>query len=127
MDRISRHSAGDVAVRLETSGSHPCFENVMVFFESCNALQGGLEQLANKSEAVWMKISFSKSEAMVLNWKKGECSLQGRKKSLPQAKVLQCLGVLFMSDSSIDQERDRQIAASFSVMKLLLQSVLAKK
>ncbi|TWW67096.1 hypothetical protein D4764_02G0001370 [Takifugu flavidus] len=42
-----------------------------------------------------MKISTSKSEAMVLNWKKVECLLRVKEEILPQVEEFKYLGVLF--------------------------------
>ncbi|TWW62770.1 hypothetical protein D4764_04G0014170 [Takifugu flavidus] len=55
-----------------------------------------------------MKISTSKSEAMVLNRKKEEI--------LPQVEEFKYLGVLFMSDERMEQEIDRRIGAASAVM-----------
>ena len=64
-----------------------------------------------------MKVSSSKSEPMVLNWKTVECF------SRFQFKYL---GILFMSDGRLEREMDRQIGASSAVMRELLWSVLVK-
>ena len=69
-----------------------------------------------------MKVSSSKSEAMVLNWKKVECS-----ESLPQAEEFKYLGILFMSDGRLVGEMDRRIGASSAVMRALLRSVVVKR
>lgn len=41
-----------------------------------------------------MRISFTKSEAMVLHWRKVACSLQVRGEFLPQIEEFKYLGVL---------------------------------
>jgi len=46
-----------------------------------------------------MKVSSSKFEAMVLNWKKVECSLRVGDESLPQ--TFKYLGILFTSDGRL--------------------------
>jgi len=56
-------------------------------------------------EVVGMRVSTSKSEAMVLCWKTVECSL--RVVLLPQAKEFKYLGVLFTSEGKMDREMDR--------------------
>lgn len=61
----------------------PCLllaDNVVLLSSSCMDLQLSLEQLATECEAAGIRISSSKSEAMVLSWKRVECSLQVKKK-----------------------------------------------
>ena len=71
--------------------------------------------------AAGMKVSISKSEAMVLNWKKVECSLQVRDESLPQAEEFNYLGVLFTSDGRFEWEMDRWILmVPFMYLPILL-------
>ena len=45
-----------------------------------------------------MRISTSKSEAMVLDWKKVACSLRSGGELLPQVEEFKYLEVLFMSE-----------------------------
>ncbi|TWW78261.1 hypothetical protein D4764_11G0003820 [Takifugu flavidus] len=71
-----------------------------------------------------MKISTSKSEAMVLNRKKVECLLQVKEEILPQ--VEEYLGVLFTSEGRMEQEIDRRIGAASAVMRTLHRSVVVK-
>ncbi|TWW56214.1 hypothetical protein D4764_08G0002010 [Takifugu flavidus] len=54
-----------------------------------------------------MKISTSKSEVMVLNWKKLACLLRVKEEILPQ--VEEYLGVLFTSEGRSEQEINRWI------------------
>ena len=74
-----------------------------------------------------MKISTSKSEAMVLDWKKVACSLQVRGELLPQLEKFKYLGVLFTSEGRLEREIDRQISAAATVMRSLYQSVVVKR
>lgn len=54
-----------------------------------------------------MRISTSKSEAMVLNWKKVVCLLRVGGESLPQVEELKYLGVLFMGGGAWDWQADQ--------------------
>ncbi|TWW71551.1 hypothetical protein D4764_16G0000480 [Takifugu flavidus] len=63
-----------------------------------------------------MKISTSKSEAMVLNRKKVECLLRVKEEILPQVEKFKYLGVLFTSEGKMEQEIDRRIGAASAVM-----------
>ncbi|TWW64621.1 hypothetical protein D4764_22G0002680 [Takifugu flavidus] len=56
-----------------------------------------------------MKISTSKSEAMVLNRKKVECLLRVKEEILPQVEEFKYLGVLFTSERRVEREIDRRI------------------
>lgn len=109
----------------------PCLllaDNVVLLSSSCMDLQLSLEQLATECEAAGIRISSSKSEAMVLSWKRVECSLQVKKKVLPQVQDFQYLRVfLFVSRGRIERENDRQIEAVLVVMWALNQSVEVKR
>ncbi|TWW62404.1 hypothetical protein D4764_04G0010510 [Takifugu flavidus] len=74
-----------------------------------------------------MKISTSKSKAMVLNRKKVECLLRVKEKILPQVEEFKYLGVLFTSEGRMEQEIDRRIGAASAVMQTLHQSVVVKR
>ncbi|TWW59288.1 hypothetical protein D4764_06G0008180 [Takifugu flavidus] len=75
----------------------------------------------------WMKISTSKSEAMVLNRKKVECLLRVKEEILPQVKEFKYLGVLFTSEGRMEQEIDRWIGVVSAVMRTLHRSVVVKR
>ncbi|TWW73530.1 hypothetical protein D4764_15G0009240 [Takifugu flavidus] len=66
-----------------------------------------------------MKISTSKSEAMVLNRKKVECLLRVKEEILPQVEEFKYLGVLFTSEGRMEQEDDRRIGVASTVMRTL--------
>ena len=92
----------------------------MVLFASSNEdLQLSLGRFACECEAVGMKISTSKSEAMVLNRKRVECSLRVGEEVLPQVEGFKYLGVLFTSEGRMEREIDRRIGAASAVMRLL--------
>ncbi|KAK3563105.1 hypothetical protein QTP86_016341, partial [Hemibagrus guttatus] len=50
-----------------------------------------------------MRVSTSKSEAMVLDWKKVACTLQVGREVLPQVEEFKYLGDLFTSEGRMDQ------------------------
>ncbi|KAK3556482.1 hypothetical protein QTP70_008321 [Hemibagrus guttatus] len=74
-----------------------------------------------------MRISTSKSEAMVLDRKKVACTLQVGGEVLPQVEEFKNLGVLFTSEGRMDREIDRQIGAAAAVMRSMYRSVVVKK
>ncbi|TWW80160.1 hypothetical protein D4764_10G0011900 [Takifugu flavidus] len=74
-----------------------------------------------------MKISTSKSEAMVLNRKKMECLLRVKEEILPQVEEFKYLGILFTSEGRMEQEINRRIGAASAVMRTLHRSVVVKR
>ncbi|TWW64116.1 hypothetical protein D4764_03G0011240 [Takifugu flavidus] len=113
MDRISRCSHGVEGVRFGDLriGSLLFADDVVLLASSARDLQLSLDRFAAACEAAGMKISTSKSEAMVLNWKKVECLLRVKEKILPQVEEFMYLGVLFTSERRMEQEIDRWIGA----------------
>ncbi|KAI3363429.1 hypothetical protein L3Q82_011573, partial [Scortum barcoo] len=67
-------------------------------------------------EAAGMRISTSKSEAMVLDQKRVACPLRVGGEILPQVEEFKYLGVLFTSEGKMEREIDRQIGAASAVM-----------
>ncbi|KAK3514973.1 hypothetical protein QTP70_000742 [Hemibagrus guttatus] len=74
-----------------------------------------------------MRVSTSKSEAMVLNRKKVAYTLQVGGEVLPQVEEFKYLGVLFTSEGRMDRETDRQIGAAAAVMRSMYRFVVVKK
>ncbi|KAK3552087.1 hypothetical protein QTP70_034035 [Hemibagrus guttatus] len=74
-----------------------------------------------------MRVSTSKSEAMVLDRKKVACTLQVGGELLPQLEEFKYLGVLFTSEGRMDREIDRRIGAAAAVMRSVYRSVVVKK
>ncbi|TWW65231.1 hypothetical protein D4764_21G0001310 [Takifugu flavidus] len=75
-----------------------------------------------------MRISTSKSESMVLAWKKVECLLRVGEEVLPQVEEFRYLGILFTSEGRMERgEIDRWIGAASAVMRALNRSVVVKK
>ncbi|KAI3376783.1 hypothetical protein L3Q82_000382 [Scortum barcoo] len=77
-----------------------------------------LEQFAAECEAAGMRISTSKSEAMVLDQKRVVCPL--RVGGVPQLEEFKYLGVLFTSEGKMEREIDRRIGAASAVMRSVL-------
>ncbi|KAI3356217.1 hypothetical protein L3Q82_017465, partial [Scortum barcoo] len=75
-------------------------------------LQHVLERFAAECEAAGMRISTSKSEAMVLDRKRVACPLRVGGEVLPQVEEFKYLGVLFTSEGKMEREIDRRIGAA---------------
>ena len=74
-----------------------------------------------------MRISTSKSEAVVLCRKPVDCSLQVGTECLPQAKEFRYLGVLFTSEGKMEREIDRRIGTAAAVKQALHRTVVVKR
>uniref|UniRef100_A0A674P165 Reverse transcriptase domain-containing protein n=1 Tax=Takifugu rubripes TaxID=31033 RepID=A0A674P165_TAKRU len=125
MDRISRCSHGVEGVRFGDLriGSLLFADDVVLLASSARDLQLSLDRFAAACEAAGMKISTSKSEAMVLDRKKVECLLRVKEEILPQVEEFKYLGVLFTSEGRMEQEIDRRIGAASTVMRTLHRSI----
>ncbi|KAK3561586.1 hypothetical protein QTP86_010664 [Hemibagrus guttatus] len=99
----------------------------LVRIASCLDLQHALGRFAAECEAAGMRVSTSKSEAMVLDRKKVACTLQVGGEVLPQVEEFKYLGVLFTSEGRMDREFDRRIGAAAAVMRSMYRSVVVKK
>ncbi len=129
MDRISRRSQGPEGVGF---GDHAISsllfaDDVVVLATSDQDLQHALGRFAAECEAVGMRISASKSEAMVLSRKRVACPLQVGGVLLPQVEEFKYLGVLFTSEGRMEREIDRRIGAASAVMRSMYRSVVVKK
>ncbi|KAI3351536.1 hypothetical protein L3Q82_020378 [Scortum barcoo] len=117
---------------LGTTGFHLCFLRMML---SCWLHQArtfsmcwsGL-QPSVKCEAAGMRISTSKSEAMVLDRKRVACPLPGWvERSCLKVEEFKYLGVLFTSEGKMERENDRRIGAASAVMRSVYRTVVVKK
>ncbi|KAI3376476.1 hypothetical protein L3Q82_016941 [Scortum barcoo] len=90
-------------------------------------LQHVLERFAAECEAAGMRISTSKSEAMVLDRKRVVCPLRVGGEVLPQVEEFKYLGVLFTSEGKMEREIDRRIGAASAVMRSVYRTVVVKK
>ena len=109
MDRISRRSHGPEGVWF---GSHLISsllfaDNVVLLAPSSQDLQHVLGWFAAECEAAGMKISTSKSGAMVSDRKKVACSLRVGGEFLPEVEEFKYLGVFFTSKGRMECEIDR--------------------
>ncbi|KAK3538079.1 hypothetical protein QTP70_028636 [Hemibagrus guttatus] len=99
----------------------------VVLLAPSSLTQHALGRFAAECEAAVMRVSTSKSEAMVLDRKKVACTLQVGGEFLPQVEEFKYLGVLFTSEGRMDREIDRRIDAAAAVMQSMYQSVMVKK
>ncbi|KAK3518667.1 hypothetical protein QTP70_007160 [Hemibagrus guttatus] len=129
MDRISRRSQGLEGVRFgdHRTSSLIFADDVALLASSGLDLQHALGCFAAECEAAGMRVSTSKSEAMVLNRKKVACTLQVGGEVLPQVEEFKYLGVFFTSEGRMDREIDRRIGAAAAVMRSMYRSVVVKK
>ena len=129
MDRISRRSRG--AEGVEFGGGRIASllfaDDVVLFASSSIDLQLSLGRFAAECEAVGMRISTSKSEAMVLSRKRVDCILRVGEEVLPQVEEFKYLGILFTSEGRREREIDRRIGAASAVMRALNRSVVVKR
>ncbi|KAK3526422.1 hypothetical protein QTP70_025454, partial [Hemibagrus guttatus] len=126
---ISRRSQGLEGVRF---GGHRISvlifaDDVVLLAPSSLDLQHALGHFAAECEVAGMRVSTSKSEAMVLDRKKVACTLQVGGEVLPQVEEFKYLGVLFTSEGRMDHEIDRRIGAAAAVMRSMYRSVVVKK
>ena len=107
MDRISRHSQGVEGVRFGDLRIRSLLfaDDVVLLASSDRDLQLSLDQFAAECEAAGMRISTSKSESMVLNRKRVECTLRVGDEILPQVEEFKYLG--FTSEGRMERG-DRQ-------------------
>ena len=129
MDRMSRHSRGEETVRFRDLriASLLFGDDVVLLATSDRDLQHALGWFAAECEAVGMRVSTSKSEAMVLCRKTVECSLWVGSELMPQAKEFKYLEVLFTSEGKMEREMDRWIGAVSAVIQVLYRSVVKKE
>ncbi|KAI3372917.1 hypothetical protein L3Q82_023365 [Scortum barcoo] len=111
---------------LGTTGFHLCFlqDDVVLLASSGQDLQHVLERFAAECEAAGMRISTSKSEAMVLDRKRVACPLRVGGEVLPQVEEFKYLGVLFTSEGKMEREIDRRIGAASAVMRSVYRTVV---
>ena len=93
---------------------------------SVQDLQLSLDRFAVECTAAGMRISISKSEAMVLSREEMVCAVQVGNETLPQVKEFKYLGVLFTSEGRTEQEISRRIRAAGAVLQSLYSTVVTK-
>lgn len=93
MDRISKRSQGLEGVRLRDHRIPSLiFTDDVVLLASLNPEQHAMEPFAAECEATEIRISTSKSKAMVLDQKKVICPVQVCGDTLPQVEEFKYLG-----------------------------------
>ena len=92
-------------------------DDVVLLASSGRDLRPSLERFAAKCEAAGMRISTSKSETMVLSWKRVECPLRVGNEILPQVEEFKYLGVLFTSEGRMEREIDGRIGAALRALR----------
>ncbi|KAI3361665.1 hypothetical protein L3Q82_002028 [Scortum barcoo] len=102
-------------------------DDVVLLASSRSDLQLSLEQFAAECEAPGMRISTSKSKAMVLSRKRVNCPLRVGEEFLPQVEEFKYLGVLFTSEGKMEREMDKWIGAASAVLRTLVCSVVVKR
>jgi len=127
MDRISSRSLGVEQVRFGDLGiASLLFADDGVASSDCD-LWHSLGRFAAEFEAARMRVSTSKSEAMVLCRKPVNCSHQVGTEALPQVKEFKYLGVLFTSEGKMEREIDRRSSVAAAVKQALYRTVLVKR
>ena len=131
MDRISRRSSGGEGIRLgELKVESLLFaDDLVLMAPSVQELQLSLDRFAAECTAAGMRISISKSEAMVLSREPMDCAVQVGNETLPQVKEFKYLGVLFTSErkGKTEKEISRRIGAAGAVLQSLNRTVVKKK
>ncbi|KAK3522355.1 hypothetical protein QTP86_007643 [Hemibagrus guttatus] len=100
--------------------------DVVLLAPSSLDLQHALGHFAAECEAAGMRVSTSKSEAMVLDRKKVGCTLQVGGEFL-QVEEFKYFGVLCTSEGRMDHEIGRRISAAAAIMRSMYRSVVVKK
>ncbi len=120
--RISRRSQVPEGVRFRGHmiSSLLFADDVVLLAPSDQDLRHALRRFAAECEAAGMRISTSKSEAMVISRKKVAWPLQVGGVFLPQVEEFKYLGVLFTSEGRMEREIDRKLSIYRSIYVLTL-------
>ena len=102
-------------------------DDVVLMASSAVDLQRSLDRLTAECEAAGMRISTSKSEAMVLSRKPVDCLLRVGNECLPQVKELKCLRVLFMSEGMMRCQIGLRVGAAGAVLHALHRTIVTKR
>ncbi|KAK0137162.1 Complement C3 [Merluccius polli] len=124
LPKVSHEQREEVAFRIRQNITvgvlQPAAVSVYEYYNHRN-LQHALGRFAAECQAVGMRVSTSKSEAMVL------CRKMVGSELLPQVKEFKYLGTLFPSEGKMEREMDRRIGAASAVMRALYQTVVVKR
>ena len=102
-------------------------DDVVLMASSAVDLQRALDQFAAECKVAGMRISTSKSEAMVLSRKPVDCLLRAGNESLPQVKEFKYLRVLFTSEGMMGREIYWRVGAAGVVLHALHHTVVMKR
>ncbi|KAK5873269.1 hypothetical protein PBY51_018325 [Eleginops maclovinus] len=129
MDRISRRSRGGRGLQFGGLRIAPLLfaDDVVPMASSVCDLQHSLDRFVAECEAAGMRISTSKSEAMVLSREPMDCPLQVGNEALPHVKEFKYLGVLFSSEGTMEREMGRRIGAAGAVLQSFYRTVVRKR
>ena len=118
MDRISRCSHGLEGVWFSSHwiSSLLFADDVVLLVPLGQDLQHVLGRFVAACEAAGMRISPSKSEAVVVDRKTMACSLRVGGELLPQVEKFKYLRPLFTNEGRVEREIDRRIGAAAAVM-----------
>ena len=129
MDRISRRSRGGEGLQFGglRIASLLFADDVVLMAPSPCDLHHSLDRFATECKAAGMRISTSKSEAMVLSRKPMDCLLRVGNEFLPQVKEFQYLGILFSSEGTREREMGQRIGAAGAVLRSLCRTIVMKR
>jgi exonuclease III len=121
MDRIVKRSRGPECVRIgDVEVARLLFaDDLAILASSEEDLQRALERFAAECGRVGMRVSTSKTEVMVLDRRKVDCSLHVSGTQLRQVEEFKYLGIMFTSDGRQEKELDRRINLASVVMREL--------
>ncbi|TWW78236.1 R2DM Retrovirus-related Pol polyprotein from type II retrotransposable element [Takifugu flavidus] len=126
MDRISRCSHGVEGIRFGDLriASLLFADDVVLLASSARDLQLSLDRFAAACEAAGMRISTSKSEAMVLDRKKVECLLRVKEEMLPQVEEFKYLKVMRTLHRFVVVKRELSRKAKLSIYRSIFVPTL---
>ena len=129
MDRIVRRSSVGEGVKLgQENISHLLFADDLVFLaESECSLQLMLERFETECSDACMRISTSKTNAMVVSRATSQCNLLVEGVALKQVEKFKYLGYTFTSDGRAETEFDSRIGKASGVLRELYRTIVAKK
>ena len=129
MARISRHSRGGEGLQFGglRVASLLFADDVVLMAPSACDLQHSLDRFAAECEVAGMRISTSKSAAIVLSRKPMDCLLWVGNEFLLQVKEFKYLGILFMSEGTREREMGRSIGSAGAVLLSLCRTVMMKR
>jgi hypothetical protein len=129
MDRVMRKTNLDGGIMLGRERiSHLLFADDLVLFAANEAsLQQMLNCFVRECENASMKLSTSKTEAMVVSRAPSQCTLHVSGVPLQQVEKFKYLGFTFTSDGKFDTEINSRIGKAGVVLRELYRTIVTKK